>query len=160
MVRDIRIHVWRSYQCWEGVETQMCWLPNVVVGTQETHMPQTKREVKPRAILISKVLVKSEWVWQRVIDPVAPVIQSYPGVISIHQTCLWNILGVFWPTRPHQNNNSLTHAAPAAWLRATIVACVELSWTRVKFKHFLFTHRVSSGREISFLPLTSKVLLI
>lgn len=46
-----------------------------------------------KAILIFKVLVKSEWVWQHVIDPVDPV-KSYPGVISIHQICLENILRV------------------------------------------------------------------
>lgn len=72
------------------------------------------------AILISKVLVKSEWVWQHVIDPVAPV-ESYPGVISIHQICLENILRVPPLTRSRQNNNSLTHIGSSALLRARLL---------------------------------------
>lgn len=89
------------------------------------------------AILISKVLVKSEWVWQHVIDPVAPV-KSYPGVISIHQICLENILRVLWLTCLPQNNNSLTHISSSALLRARIVICLTVPQTRVKTKHFPF----------------------
>lgn len=70
----------------------------------------TRDYARGGAILISKVLVKSEWVWQHVIDPVAPV-ESYPGVISIHQICLENILRVL----------PLTHIGSSALLRARLL---------------------------------------
>lgn len=96
-----------------------------------------KRHAWARAILISKVLVKSDWVWQHVIDPVAPV-KSYPGVISIHRLGLENILRVLRLTRSRQNNNSLTHISSSALLRARSVICLTVPRTHMKTKHFPF----------------------
>lgn len=154
MARDIRIHVWRSYQSQEGVgeeERRRCadcpmW--------SRVH----KRHAWAGAILISKVLVKSEWVGQHVIDPVAPV-KSYPGVISIHQICLENILWVLPLTRSRQNNNSLTHIGSSALLRARIVICLSVPWTCAKTKHFSFIDFVVAhfGRGTSFSQMPSKI---
>lgn len=133
MARDIRIHVWRSYHSEEGVgeeERRRC--ADCPVWSR-VH----KRHAWARAILISQVLVKSEWVWQHVIDPVAPV-ESYPGVISIHQICLENILRVIPLTRSRQNNNSLTHISSSALVRARILMCLTVPHTAVKTKHFPF----------------------
>lgn len=100
----------------------MCWLPGGQGYTRDTH--DHNKSVK-RAILIFKVLVKSVWVWQQVIDPVAPV-QSYPGVISIRQMCLENIRRVFPLTSLDQSNNSLAHITTTALLRGRIATYVGL----------------------------------
>lgn len=133
MVRDIRNHVWSSYPSLEGVgeeERRRCadcpmW--------SRVH----KRHTWAGAILIFKVLVKLERVWQRVIDPVAAV-KSYPEVISIHQICPENILRMLWLTCSRQNNNSLTHISSSALLRAWIVICFTMPQTDMKTKHFPF----------------------